>query len=152
MKPLAAGGEIDAWCTRCKMDLLHRIIAMHKGRPARVICQTCFSQHNYREPRTPTKGSPSVPRAASPSTSRPSSDGKSTSRGRTEHERRAQWEAKIAGQAVTAFVRYSMDRTFRSGQLVLHPKFGEGYVVDVREDGKVTMMFRDGPRTLAHKP
>jgi hypothetical protein len=45
-----------------------------------------------------------------------------------------------------------MDRTFRSGQLVLHPKFGEGYVVDVREDGKVTMMFRDGPRTLAHKP
>src|SRR5258706_13789676 len=52
VKPLTAGSEIDAWCTRCRMDLGHRIVAMVGGAPKRVICQTCNSEHNYREPRT----------------------------------------------------------------------------------------------------
>ena len=150
MKPLTAGSEIDSWCTRCKMDLMHRIIAMHQGRPARVICQTCFSQHNYRAPRAAPKTRAVLGRAAaapgsSPAASRP------PTRARSEQERRTEWESRIAGQALTAFTRYSMERTFRAGQLVLHTKFGEGYVIDVREDGKLSVMFRDGPRTLAHK-
>jgi hypothetical protein len=33
---------------------------------------------------------------------------------------------------------------------VLHSKFGEGYVAEVHEGGKVSVMFRDGPKTLAH--
>ena len=49
VKPLTAGSEIDAWCTKCRMDLLHRIVAMVRGRPKRVICMTCNSEHNYRE-------------------------------------------------------------------------------------------------------
>ena len=49
-----------------------------------------------------------------------------------------------------AFTRYSIDRTYRAGELVAHKKFGEGYVVEVVDSGKVNIMFRDGPRTLAH--
>jgi hypothetical protein len=150
MKALTAGSEIDSWCTRCKMDLMHRIIAMHQGRPARVICQTCFSQHNYRAPRAASKNRAGVVRAPNRADPRPGSSRPPT-RARSEQERRSEWESRIAGQALTAFTRYSMERTFREGQLVLHTKFGEGYVVDVREDGKLSVMFRDGPRTLAHK-
>jgi hypothetical protein len=45
-----------------------------------------------------------------------------------------------------------MERSFRLGELVLHPKFGEGYVEQVLEGGKVNVMFRDGPKVLAHRP
>ena len=51
MKKLTAGSEIDAWCTKCRMDLGHRIVAMVKDQPKRVVCQTCGSQHNYRAPK-----------------------------------------------------------------------------------------------------
>ena len=43
-----------------------------------------------------------------------------------------------------------MNGRFAEGELILHKKFGEGYVTDVLEDGKVSIMFRDGARTLAH--
>jgi hypothetical protein len=34
---------------------------------------------------------------------------------------------------------------------VLHSKFGEGYVDVVLDGGKISVMFRDGARTLAHR-
>jgi hypothetical protein len=42
-----------------------------------------------------------------------------------------------------------MTRTFKQGELVSHVKFGDGYVVEARSDGKVDIMFRDGVKTLA---
>ena len=47
-KALKAGGEVDSWCTKCKLFLNHRIIAMIGAKPARVECSTCGSHHNYR--------------------------------------------------------------------------------------------------------
>ncbi|MFO0570780.1 MAG: hypothetical protein U0263_34405 [Polyangiaceae bacterium] len=149
MKPLAAGSEIDAWCTKCRMDLGHRIIAMLEGRPKRVICQTCGSQHNYRAPASERgaarpKGASGSPRPAGSVAQRV------TEKAKAEALRVTDWEKHIAGQAMDAFTRYSIDRTYRAGELVAHKKFGEGYVVEVVDSGKVNIMFRDGPRTLAH--
>jgi hypothetical protein len=149
VKPLAAGSEIDAYCTKCRMDLGHRVIAMVGPAPKRVICQTCNSQHNYRAPKSEAR--PKTRAAASP---RKASEGRAApaaSRGRAEQERRSEWETRVAGKALTAFIRYSMERRFSAGDLILHSKFGEGYVADV-DGGKMNVMFRDGPRTLAHKP
>ena len=149
MKPLSAGSEIDAYCTKCRMDLGHRVIAMVGPTPKRVICQTCNSQHNYRAPRSDPR-----PKTKTAATSRGTSAGRAspaTSRGRAEQERRSEWETRIAGKALTAFIRYSMERRFSAGELILHSKFGEGYVTDV-EGSKISVMFRDGARTLAHKP
>ena len=47
-KPLKAGGEVDSWCTKCRLFLNHRIIAMVGPRPVRVECSTCGSHHNFR--------------------------------------------------------------------------------------------------------
>lgn len=47
-KPLKTGGEVDSWCTKCRMVLNHRIIAMVGPKPVRVECSTCGSHHNYR--------------------------------------------------------------------------------------------------------
>jgi hypothetical protein len=143
VKPLTAGSEIDSWCTRCRLDLGHRIVAMVAGRPKRVICLTCGSEHNYRAPQSEKK--PTKTRRAAGS-----AGVRVTQKAKAEAERVSEWEGRIAGQAHDAFIRYSMDKSFSLDQLVNHKKFGEGYVVEVLDDGKVSIMFRDGPRTLAH--
>ena len=145
MKPLAAGSEIDAWCTKCRMDLGHRIVAMVEARPKRVICQTCNSEHNYREPKTSATG---VVRRRSPASTAPKKP-RTTQKAQAEFDRVRGWEERVAGQAVSTFKRYSMDQTFEVNDLVLHKKFGEGYVLEVLGAAKVSIMFRDGARTLA---
>ena len=45
---------------------------------------------------------------------------------------------------------YSPKTLFAVGDIVTHPKFGEGVVNAVLGDGKVQIDFADGPRTLVH--
>ncbi len=157
MKPLVAGSEIDAWCTRCKMILGHRIVAMIGKKPVRVECQTCSSVHNYKAAAPNSgnvapvvrnrDGSISPVRVANAPTPRAS---KSAAAARTTGARTSEWEARIAGQPVTAFSRYSMVKKYSPGELVHHPKFGDGFVATVLDSGKVSIVFKDGAKTLAH--
>ncbi len=73
-----------------------------------------------------------------------------TEKARVEAARVNDWEKRIAGQAVDSFTRYSIDKTFAVYELIAHKKFGEGFVAEVLDSGKVSIMFRDGPRMLAH--
>jgi hypothetical protein len=153
LKPLTAGGEIDAWCTKCRMDLGHRIVALVQGVPKRVVCLTCGSQHNYRAPRVIKATTGVFVRGRTePKESKAQSAGvRVAQKAKTENERYEKWAQKTLGQAVDAFTRYNMEQPFAEGQLVLHSKFGEGYVDKVLDAGKVSIMFRDGAKTLAHR-
>ena len=75
MPVLRAGVEVDAYCTRCKMDLTHKIIAVVGNKPVKVECRTCYGTHNYRPPKS---GPVPPPRAEGPS-SRPESESESSS-------------------------------------------------------------------------
>lgn len=150
MKPLAAGSEIDAYCTRCRMDLGHRIVAMVGGAPKRVVCQTCNSEHNYREPKT-LKTASSVIVRGKKTEAKPNAAQRATQKARAEQERQDNWATRALGKPVDAFTKYAMDRHFKEGELVMHSKFGEGYVDAVLEGAKVSVMFRDGAKTLAHR-
>jgi hypothetical protein len=145
-KPYTAGAEIDAYCTKCRMDLGHRIVALVEGRPKRVICSTCGSEHNYRASEADAKLA-GVRRTA-PRAVGARAQGTRTTRSQADSLR--QWESKIAGQAATAFVRYSVDKSFKAGQLLLHKTFGEGCVMEVLDGNKVAVLFRGGIKTLVH--
>src|SRR5438105_15108213 len=44
-----AGASIEDYCRACKIDRIHTVVAVDgEGRPARVVCDTCRSEHNYR--------------------------------------------------------------------------------------------------------
>ena len=65
-----AGESLEDYCRACALDRLHTVIAADAdGRPIRVVCGYCRSEHNYRGgPRMGTSASPSpssAPRAAS---------------------------------------------------------------------------------------
>jgi hypothetical protein len=153
-KTLKPGSEVDAWCTKCRMDLLHRIIAMEGPKIARVECRTCNGHHNYRRP----KSAPPLVRAERSPTARSGTAGRSSppamsSRKAAAHElerqRESTWEKAVLGKPVTSFRAYRASQTFNSGDLIRHGKFGDGYIVRIIDRQKVEVMFKDGPRTLA---
>jgi len=44
-----AGAQIEDYCRACKMDRMHTVVAADAdGRPLRVSCGYCRSEHNYR--------------------------------------------------------------------------------------------------------
>jgi len=148
------GGEIDAYCTKCRLDLTHRIIAMVGDAVKKVECKTCGSHHLYRRPKTERD-------AAAARLMKRAEDRKTTSSGGTKAERQtaaqraerdqtAAWEHAIAGQPTGAFKPYRISLTLGAGELIHHPKFGDGVVARVIDRGKVEVLFKDGPRTMAH--
>jgi hypothetical protein len=147
-KPPKTGGEIDSWCTKCRLVLNHRIIAMVGPKPVRVECSTCGSHHNYR-PRAPgEKAADSGPRGARVVGGAPRQP-RITRAEEARISRENEWEKAIAGRALSDFTPYRVSTTFAEGQLIRHTKFGEGVVVRVVDPKKIEIMFRDETRTLA---
>ena len=152
-KTLKPGSEVDAWCTKCRMDLLHRIIAMEGPKIARVECRTCGGHHNYRRPKSgplpAARKDQSPPKTSATRSSPPSMSPRKAAAHEAERQRESTWEKAVLGKPVTSFRAYRASQTFNSGDLIRHGKFGDGYIVRIIDRQKVEVMFKDGPRTLA---
>jgi Zn ribbon nucleic-acid-binding protein len=151
------GGEIDAYCTKCKLDLTHRIIAMVGDQVKKVECKTCGSHHLYRKPKTERDAEAAAAVKAGSTVRKSKSEGgprtaseRHAAAERAERERVSTWEKAIAGQPTNAFKPYSVKALLGAGELVHHPKFGDGVVARVIDRAKVEILFQDGPRTMAH--
>jgi hypothetical protein len=126
-----AGGEIDAFCTRCELELAHTVHAVVAGRPVRVECNTCHAVHAFRG-------------AAG---ARPAARGSS----RAERPRRAAvgFDDLLAARRGPAR-RYSPGDAYAVDDVVDHPTFGRGFVSAVRNPGKIEVTFRSEVRVLVH--
>ena len=60
---LRLGDEIDDYCPRCKLLLNHAVASMMGAEVVKVVCQTCHSEHPYKNAVVPPKKK-SGPRAA----------------------------------------------------------------------------------------
>jgi hypothetical protein len=148
------GGECDAYCTKCKLDLGHRIIAMVGESIKKVECRTCHSHHLYRRPKAEKDAQHAraaerrLDRAGGATSEKPGGP-RMTAAQRLERDQTVQWEHAIAGKPATAFKPYRITTNFDAGELVRHPKFGDGVVARVIDRGKVEVLFKDGPKTMA---
>jgi len=123
------GGEVDAFCTACKMLLAHTVLAMVGTKIARVRCNTCGGDHTFRSTPARTRA-PSAPRAA--------------------HERVViSFEQQLAGKDIAHAPKYSPKDSYRVDQVIDHPTFGLGIIAAVRED-KVDVVFKAAQKTLVH--
>ena len=134
------GGDALSWCTKCKRDLAHVIVSMTQGRPAKVICKTCKSQHNFRTaqgdadlPGMPRKKSP--PRTAVPRAVVRAAD---------------YWETKMAEKTAAPMLPYAPILEFQKGDVIKHLQFGAGIVEEVRKGGKMIVLFREGDKMLVY--
>jgi len=127
------------------MDLGHTIVAMNGATPARVICRTCKSEHNFKpkkgvkEPGSiaAAKGSPRVPRAPRAPKEDPSVP--------IEQE----WTKQINGSNKPVR-QYAATQAFGLGDRIAHPSFGEGIVQKLIFPNKVEILFRADMKVLIH--
>jgi hypothetical protein len=123
VKRLRPGDEVITYCGRCRQERTHQIVALNsEGQPDRVLCRFCHSDHLYRRNRVGAKSASEGGRA-------------------TKEPAGPQWP--------TTLRPYSVKEVYAAGDVILHPKFGQGRVVEVRE-GKIDVKFGLEARTLLH--
>jgi len=141
---IRVGGEIDAVCTRCRIITNHRIVAMVDGLVKRVICLTCDSQHNYRQP--PGQKGPTSAKVVR--VGREMKKTRALSGGARVF---AQWmQNKEALAAIGEEpLPYSISHVYQPGQAINHAKFGLGFVQKIIPPNKMEVMFETEIKNLA---
>lgn len=129
-----AGGYIESWCTKCKLELGHTIVAMVDNMPKKVKCNTCEGQHNYR--------------AKSSETSRTKL--KSVTRKiRVKGAIYEEYLSRLTGGNLTRARKYSFKENYQKDEILDHPKFGVGVVLAVIQANKMEILFKDGTKLLS---
>src|SRR5215218_6390706 len=93
------GSEVDAWCTSCKADKMHRIIAVVNGNPKKVECLSCKGHHLYRATAAQKEAAAAHKRASkgdSAAAPRPSRVSALSTARKREEDLVATWEKSIA--------------------------------------------------------
>ncbi len=132
---IRVGGEIDAACNRCELNLAHTIIAMVGSKVVKVKCNTCDNEHQYRGVQPLVKATSFAAPKKSAATRAPVV--------------KLKWEDQFAGKDISKAKKYSPRETFVIDEVVDHPTFGVGLVTAVRGD-KVDISFRADTKTLVH--
>jgi len=134
------GKDVDAYCTSCRMELAHTILAMVGARIARVRCNTCQKDHAFRKnaPGTPA-ARPEKP-AASPYKASPHKTSPSS----------VSIPQQLASLDASQARNYSPKESFAEGDILNHPTFGLGLVQTVRGE-KMDVAFKAFSKTLIHQ-
>ena len=136
------GSDIDAWCTRCRLDTIHVVVSLKAdGDTAkRAECKSCGGQHNYRPP----KSGPNT------KTKRKTAKKKTTKRRTGESKKTVDWSERVAAfqTSGTEPKKYTIRGEFAADDFIDHVKFGLGIVIELAAANKISVMFEDGPRTL----
>ena len=139
----SVGGEVEAWCGKCKEMREHRIVAMVSGEPKQIICATCSSKHSYRAG-PPTKGRGAVKaveaEAGTALTPRP---GDREADQRREEKRKLQEELA----AVENPRPFDPAARYKSGEIIVHPELGRGKIESVLR-GSMLVRFAEGLRPV----
>lgn len=139
-----AGKEVDAYCTKCKLDLAATVVAAVKGVAVQVECNTCHTVRRYRAP----KSAPQPKRASQRKTA---SKEAATSRARPRVQTMSHedmWRQALKGRSVDDAVRYNIREKYQPDAVLAHSKFGIGVVTAEAPPDRITVQFRDAERTL----
>ena len=144
----AVASETLAFCTSCKMDLNHVIVAMKGDRIAKVQCLTCKKEHVYRAPKG--ADSPTTTPARKPRKSARSSDSDGPHRGEAGHSIEAEWEKLMSAHRELPIKPYSSKGQFNPGDKLNHPTFGEGIVGKLIYPNNLEVIFQHDIKVLIH--
>jgi hypothetical protein len=148
-KALRVAGEVDSFCTKCRLLLNHRIISMKGAKAYQVECLTCHGNHLYRAAAPGERAAAGAAARASSGAARPARVSSGTRAEQARVAREQSWEKAIAGRGMAEFKSYAVSLLLEEGDLVRHKKFGDGIVTRVIDANKVEVLFKDEPRTLA---
>ncbi|MCL2325468.1 MAG: hypothetical protein FWC40_03050 [Proteobacteria bacterium] len=122
---------IEEWCPECREIRPHAV--MHDG-TRRVVCAECHHEH-----RRETGSKSAAPAARGLLSAEEMAD---------EASREAAWARLTRDVAEAEIKAYSIRGQFRQGDVVRHPTFGLGAVLELIESTKAEILFEDRVRRL----
>jgi hypothetical protein len=136
MSQLTVGKDVLSYCTKCKLNLGHTIVAMKDSKHiAKVKCNTCNTIHAYKDPSTSSKQNKTRTKKSEGTPSKVISVSDL-------------WMEKMSNTKKKS-TPYAMDGKFHEGDIIDHTKFGPGIVEKVVDD-KIEVIFRHEIKTLVH--
>jgi hypothetical protein len=133
----AVGKETLAYCTSCKMDLGHMIVAMKGDRIAKTQCQTCKKEHAYKAPKGATE--PKKKRGKAAKSTEPESN-----------PVELEWEKLMTTHKDAPTKNYTTKGLFALGDKINHGAFGAGIVGKLIYPNKIEVIFRTDVKVLIH--
>ena len=130
------GKEIIAYCTSCRLDLAHVVVAKNEGKIVQVLCNTCKKHHAYHSP----KGN--ADKAKAPRSGRKTSKKvlKSVAQ---------EWAEQMSLRSDLEAKPYSINGLFQVGDLISHFKFGNGIVLKSLGTQTFEAIFENGIKLMA---
>ena len=126
--------DIVAYCTSCKLDLAHVIVALDGKKVKKVLCKTCNKEHVYKAPK---KGK------APPKKKKTTAKAKKITISPLEEWETAMKQAKDAPISV-----YAQDGSFKEGEKLDHSSFGKGLITKLIHPNKMEVIFEDGTKFM----
>ena len=127
--PPVVGSRIDAYCKKCKNPTSHVLVRKLASIPTWVQCSVCESSHAFRAP------------SDTPAARRPPSRSDAPAARNADPEET--WK-KCMGAARGPSTDYSTRLSYRPGQRLSHPSFGEGVVTRQISSTVCTAVFVTG--------
>ncbi len=128
-------------CTKCNVDRYHRVIAHTSDSSAKVECEVCKKKRVYK------LESPK-PASVSKSASAKSKTG-GASRTSSKQSYSAKFDSIKEQMEAANAVPYSIKTKFEHRQVIKHPSFGLGLVLNVQTD-RIEVMFETEVKNLVH--
>lgn len=141
------GGNCDAWCTKCRMDLAHTIVAMVNRIPVQVMCNTCGGGHKFRTP----KGAAASKTKAGTTVKAPAK--KRTTKAQREEMAavealQVEWKTLASRHLGLEAERYRVTGEYAPATKLDHLKFGIGFVLKELSFNRISVLFEDEEKTL----
>jgi hypothetical protein len=133
----AVAQEIISYCTSCKMDLNHVIVAMKGDRVAKVQCLTCKKEHAYKAAKGATE-----PKAKKKKKEKVAED--------QGNPIELEWEKLMSDHRDAPVKPYTMKGAFGLGDKLNHPVFGDGIVGKLIYPNKLEVIFRTDVKILIY--
>lgn len=121
--------DIVAYCTSCRMNLVHLIVAMESDKVVRVLCKTCKREHAYRAPKGMLE-----------------SMGKKTKLNATAKKKMegpGDWELAMEQYNDQPAKLYTLAGIFMEGDKIDHSRFGMGFVRQLIKPNKMEVLFEE---------
>lgn len=128
------GSDVEAYCPKCKADTTHVVISKYEDEIRRVQCNPCGDVHSFRKPRGESEEDIPEPVAAR----------------KRALLKKLTWEEFFTKHGDKNGKPYEFRDTYRENVILVHPKFGRGYVSEVVSESKIEITFRDARRILVH--
>lgn len=163
------GDFITAKCSRCNDITGHVVMVVLEGCPTKVECKACGSVHKFRDAgKQPTavRRQPAVRHVKAgqareegrvvasesrPISHAPARTAKAPAPKRGGAKTAVAWQETMLRHSGETPIPYSMQSAFQVRNLVEHPLFGPGEVLEVTRPDKMSVLFQEGVKVLRCK-